>query len=174
MCIRDSRKIAITNAANEVTRQSWNLRNELLQTTDAASRSVKRKYDEGGNQTFGLFQRDYQPRKAAVYLHNLTTILADQGSSVVPPGQLHYAISDQPGTTHELLLQKSDGTFWLVVWSERLKGADEVTVQFRRSYAAVKVYDPTVGTVPVETSGRIESLKLTLSDHPLILAFTQE
>ncbi len=29
---------------------------------------------------------------------------------------------------HEMLLQKSDGTFELVVWGERLKGTDEVTV----------------------------------------------
>ena len=36
--------------------------------------------DEGGNQRFGFFQADYTPRKAAVYLHNLTTILADNGS----------------------------------------------------------------------------------------------
>ena len=35
--------------------------------------------DEGGNQSFGFFKSDYTPRKAAVYLHNLTTILADQG-----------------------------------------------------------------------------------------------
>ena len=36
--------------------------------------------DEGGNQSFGFFRADYTPRKAAVYLHNLTTILADRGS----------------------------------------------------------------------------------------------
>lgn len=129
--------------------------------------------DEGGNQTFGFFRPDYQPRKAAVYLHNLTTILADQGSRV-PPGQLHYSIPDQPGTTHELLLQKSDGSFWLVVWSERLKGADEVTVHFSRSYPAVKVYDPTAGTEPIQTSGKVESLKLTLSDHPVMITLAQE
>ena len=35
--------------------------------------------DEGGNQSFGFFKPDYTPRKAAVYLHNLTTILADRG-----------------------------------------------------------------------------------------------
>ncbi len=34
--------------------------------------------DEGGNQSFGFFKPDYTPRKAAVYLHNLTTILADR------------------------------------------------------------------------------------------------
>lgn len=129
--------------------------------------------DEAGNQTFGFFRRDYQPRKAAVYLHNLTTILADQGSPV-RPGQLHYSIPDQPGTTHDLLLQKSDGTFWLVVWSERLKGSDEVTVHFDRSHPALKVYDPTAGTAPVQALGRFDSLKLTLSDHPLIITSVQE
>jgi hypothetical protein len=33
--------------------------------------------DEGGNQSFGFYKADYSPRKAAIYLHNLTTILAD-------------------------------------------------------------------------------------------------
>jgi hypothetical protein len=33
--------------------------------------------DEDGNQSFGFYQADYSPRKAAIYLHNLTTILAD-------------------------------------------------------------------------------------------------
>ena len=49
--------------------------------------------DEGGNQSFGFFKPDYTPRKAAVYLHNLTTILADQGlrrqarpTELLPPG----------------------------------------------------------------------------------------
>jgi hypothetical protein len=124
--------------------------------------------DEGGNQTFGFFRPDYQPRKAAVYLHNLTTILADQGTPV-PPGQLHYSIPDQPGTVHELLLQKSNSSFGLVVWSERLEGADEVTVRFRRDYGAVRVYDPTAGAEPIQTLGMADSLKLTLSDHPFII-----
>ncbi len=87
--------------------------------------------DEGGNQSFGFFKPDYTPRKAAVYLHNLTTILADQGS-LAKPGRLSYSIPEQPATVHEMLLQKSDGTFELVVWGERLKGADDVTVRLGR------------------------------------------
>ena len=71
---------------------------------------------------------------------------------------------------HEMLLQKSDGTFALVVWSERLKGADEVTVHLGGTYPTVKVYDPTIGTEPVQTHRGVDALKLTLSDHPLILA----
>jgi hypothetical protein len=125
--------------------------------------------DEGGNQTFGFFKTDYTPRKAAEYLHNLTTILADRGT-VARPGQVNYAIAEQPATVHDLLLEKSDGTFALVVWGERVKGADEVTVRLGRTYPAVKVYDPTVGTEPVQDRGQVESLKLTLSDHPLVIA----
>jgi hypothetical protein len=125
--------------------------------------------DEAGNQSFGFFKPDYKPRKAAVYLHNLTTILADTGAPG-KPGQLKYSIPEQPATVHEMLLQKSDGTFELVVWNERLKGADEVTVQLGDTYSEVKVYDPTTGTEPVQTHRGVRSLKLTLSDHPLIVA----
>jgi hypothetical protein len=125
--------------------------------------------DEGGNQTFGFFKPDYTPRKAAVYLHNLTTILADRGA-LARPGRLKYSILEQPATVHEMLLQKSDGTFELVVWSERLKGADDVTVNLGSKCPTVKVYDPTIGTEPVQTHRNVNSLKLTMSDHPLIIA----
>ena len=124
--------------------------------------------DEGGNQSFGFFTSDYAPRKAAVYLHNLTTILADRGS-LVNPGRLDYSLSEQPSTVHEMLLQKSDGTLELVMWNERLKGADDVSVNLGGTYKAVKVFDPTIGTEPIQTYGEAESLKLTLSDHPLII-----
>jgi hypothetical protein len=125
--------------------------------------------DEGGNQSFGFFKRDYTPRKAALYLHNLTTIVADAGS-LAKPGRLNYSIQEQPASVHEMLLQKSDGTFLLVVWGERLKGSDLVTVNLGGSYPAVKVYDPTMGVAPIETHVGANSLKLTLSDHPFIIA----
>jgi hypothetical protein len=125
--------------------------------------------DEGGNQSFGFFKSDYTPRKAAVYLHNLTTILADRGT-VAKPTRVSYDLPEQPPTVHELLLEKSDGTLALVVWGERVKGADEVTVQLGRGYPAVKLYDPTVGTEPVQNLGKAESVKLTVSDHPLVIA----
>jgi hypothetical protein len=108
-----------------------------------------------------------------VYLHNLTAILADQGS-LAKPGQLNYSIPEQPATVHEILLQKSDGTFELVVWNERLKGADEVTVHLGGMYPEVKVCDPTIGTEPIQTHRGLNSLKLTLSDHPLIIAIAQK
>ena len=46
--------------------------------------------DEGGNQSFGFFKPDYTPRKAGVYLHNLTTILGDN-RTLASAGQLDYS-----------------------------------------------------------------------------------
>lgn len=124
--------------------------------------------DESGNQQFGFYKTDYTPRKAAVYLHNLTTILADHDSGKAP-GRLAYSIPDPPDTVHDLLLQKSDGTFALVVWDEKISGSDSVAVHLGGTHRSVQVYDPTVGTDPVQTLDSASSLTLTLSDHPEII-----
>jgi hypothetical protein len=125
--------------------------------------------DEEGNQTFGFFRPDYTPRKAAHFLHNLTTILADEGK-LAEPGQLDFTIANQPETVHDLLLQRSDGTFQLVLWGERLRGEDRVTLRFDRTQATIEVYNPTVGVEPVQRTSGVDSLELTLSDHPLIIS----
>jgi len=124
--------------------------------------------DESGNQSYGLFKKDYTPRKAAVYLHNFTAILADSGK-VATAGQLDYTIAHEPVTVHDMLLQHSDGAFQLIVWDERLKGTDKVTVSFGAPHAAVTIYDPTIGTDAVKTYNHVSSLDLVLSNHPLIL-----
>src|SRR5712672_2063632 len=126
---------------------------------------------EDGNQSFGFYQADYSPRKAAIYLHNLTTILADKGT-LAKPGQLDFSIANQPNTVHELLLQHSDGTFQLIVWGERLSGQDRVTVHLGVTRASVRIYDPTTGVEPVQTPTNVSSLELTLSDHPIVITIS--
>jgi len=129
---------------------------------------LRDRVDEAGNQQFGFYKPDYTPRKAAVYLHNLTTILADRGA-LAKPGSLRYAIPGEPATMHDMLLQKSSGAFEMVVWGERVQGTSRVTVQLPGPPASVRVYDPTVGTAPTQTLRRINSLTLSLSDHPVII-----
>ncbi|BDI29500.1 hypothetical protein CCAX7_15510 [Capsulimonas corticalis] len=129
---------------------------------------LRDRVDEAGNQQFGFYKPDYSPRKAAVYLHNLTAILADNGAAR-KPGKLGYAIPDEPATVHDLLLQKSGGAWELIVWGEQIEGASSVTVHLGGVYGLVKVYDPTVGADPVLTYHQINAVPLTLSDHPLIV-----
>ena len=124
--------------------------------------------DESGNQTFGLYRRDYTPRKAAIYLHNLTTILADKGTAT-NAGKLDYSITNQPETVHDMLLQKSDGTMVLMVWDERISGTDNVTVKLGGTQGTVNLYDPTIGTEVTQSLRTVDVVNLTLSDHPIII-----
>src|SRR5665213_1447934 len=126
--------------------------------------------DEGGNQSFGLYRSDYSPRKAAFYLHNLTTILADNGVTT-PRGLLDFTIIDQPKTVHDLLLQNSDGHFQLIVWDERLSGQDRVKVDLGATRKSIKIFDPTIGVEPVQAMD-VNFLELVLSDHPIVLSIS--
>jgi hypothetical protein len=124
--------------------------------------------DAGGSDAgYGMFERDYHPKKSATYLHNLTAILADHG--VAKPGELAYSIPNPPATVHELLLQKGDGVFELVVWSEKASGSSDVVMELGAVHAALNVYDPTIGTAPVQTFSNVRSVPLTLSDHPVVI-----
>jgi hypothetical protein len=124
--------------------------------------------DEEGNQTFGFFRPDYSARKAAFYLHNLTAILVDRGT-LGTPGRLDYAIESQPRTVHDLLLQRSDGIFQLVIWGERLVGEDKVTVRLGVGKPSVRIYDPTRGVEPIQRLTDADSVELVLSDHPVVV-----
>ncbi len=129
---------------------------------------LRDRVDEGGNQRFGFYKPDYTPRKAAVYLHNLTTILADAGS-IEAPATLNYSIPVQPATVHDLLLQKSDGRLELVVWDERLTGVDTVTVDLGATHPKVTIYDPTVGTKATRSLAKARSVTLRMSNHPFVI-----
>ncbi len=75
-----------------------------------------------------------------------------------------------PATVHDLLLQKSEGTFDLVVWGERFTGgSDNVTVNLGATHPTVEIYDPTVGAASTQTLTDIRSIGLTLSDHLVIV-----
>lgn len=124
--------------------------------------------DAGGSDAgYGMFEGDYRPKKSATYLHNLTSILSDDGEAKLE--RLDYTILNKPATVHDLLLQKSHGIFALVMWSEKAEGTNRVTVDLGRSHAWLKLYDPTISTHPIETFTDVGSVSLTLSDHPVIL-----
>src|SRR6266851_3109442 len=119
--------------------------------------------------SFGFYKDDYTTaRKSAVYMHNLTSILADKGT-MSSLKTLYYSIPKQPETTHDLLLQKSDNKLELVMWSERVNGQNDVMVNFDRSYQSVFVYDPTIGPSPIRSLRNVSSVSLTLSNHPMII-----
>jgi len=72
-------------------------------------------------------------------------------------------------TVHDLLLQKNNGTFDLLVWNEQLHGSANVTVNLLDGPAAIRIFDPTLGTAAIQNLAKTSSIALTLSNHPLIL-----
>ncbi len=130
---------------------------------------LRDRVDEAGNQKFGFYKPDYTPRLSAIYLHNLTTILADSGK-LTKPGKLYYSLVEEPATVHHLLVEKSDGEFDLIVWDERLSGEDNITVNFGNSHSIVKLFDPTVGTQQLKNFEKCKSIQLVLSDHPIVIS----
>jgi hypothetical protein len=122
---------------------------------------------EGSAGDQGLYHGT-MPKLAATYLHNMTTILCDD-YPIAKPGSLTYVIPHGPATVHSLLLQKSNGRFELLVWNERVRDSDVVTVDLGALQKTVKVYDITSGTAPIRTLTQVASVQLTLSDHAMII-----
>ena len=125
-------------------------------------------HDHPGDGAWGLFHNDYTPKLSANYLHNLTTILADHSTSFTP-AKLNYSIPSKPVTVHELLMQKSSGTFELAVWGEQVKGTNELVVNLGATFPSAKVYDPTLRTEAIRTLSHVNSVSLSVSDHAFVI-----
>ncbi len=77
---------------------------------------------------FGLLHNDLTPKPTYTALQNLISLLNDPGSNFTP-ASLDYTLTVTPPAgynltqdVHNLLLQKRDGTFYLVLWHEISNG----------------------------------------------------
>ncbi len=131
---------------------------------------------------FGLLRNDFSKKPAAVATERLIGLLADKGSKF-SPASLDYSVSGAPSTAQQLLLQKRDGSFYLVMWnrvsvwntSNRIDvdPADvAVTVRLNQPVASAEVYEPNVSAGPVATSANPSSLKLSLSERVMVVKLT--
>ncbi|QPF90257.1 Ig-like domain-containing protein [Bradyrhizobium commune] len=130
---------------------------------------------------FGLFNNDGSPKLVATAIHNLTTILNDPSASQpFTPGTLGYSLDNLPTSAQQLLLEKHNGTFDLVLWDEHViwdptkqkeiaSPTSDVTVNLGKSYAVVYVYDPLVGSSPIATYTNVSQIHVSLTDHPLVI-----
>jgi hypothetical protein len=134
--------------------------------------------DESSTSPFGLFNSDWTPKPGATAIHNLTTILQGAGTGSAT-GTLNYSVSGLPATGYSLLLGSST-TFDIAVWIDATvynpKTATDIaapgytaTVNLGATFAKVAVYDPMTGTTPIATYSNASSLKISVTDHPLIV-----
>lgn len=74
--------------------------------------------DEVSSPGYGLLHSDLTPKPAFTALQNLLALLNDAGGESFIPGSLQYSISGGVPQLNHLLIQKHDGSFWLVLWLE--------------------------------------------------------
>jgi hypothetical protein len=74
---------------------------------------------------FGLLHSNLSPKPAFTALASLISLLEEPNAPAFSAGALSYAVSAQPSGTltrthyvHDLLLQKSGGDFYLLLWHE--------------------------------------------------------
>ena len=74
--------------------------------------------DEVSSPGYGLLRSDGTEKPAFIALKGLLNLLSDPGTNFTP-GKLSYSISGGDASLSHTLLQKRDGSFWLVLWSEQ-------------------------------------------------------
>ena len=134
-----------------------------------------------GDDGYGLFDENNNPKLAATGIHNLAAILADTGAtaSTFTPTPLNYSLSGLPSTGNSLEMSKSDGTTDIAVWAEpqlwnaatksEVAPSSQIATLNLGAAHQVSVYDPLAGTMPVATYASTSSIQLQVTDHPLIV-----
>jgi hypothetical protein len=172
-----------TNSASGVS-QAVQAQDDVKILLDAYSSGVSTTYlyellDEKSDPTdansemhYGLFNYDNTPKLAATAIHNLTTILADTGSSAktFTPSTLAWSATNLPTTAKTMLTEKSNGAFDLAIWNEpATEGLATVTLNLGATYKTVKVFDPITHSVASETFTDVSKISLNLRDNALII-----
>jgi hypothetical protein len=129
---------------------------------------------------FGLVRNDGSRKPAFVALRNLLTILADNGSA---SGKLDYSLQcpECPEPLRKVLLRKSTGAYYLVVWRESSVWNRDTRTDITNDprYADLKlaspskleVFDPAQSTTPIDTTTSA-SHRIALSDRMTIIKIT--
>jgi hypothetical protein len=138
--------------------------------------------DEVSSPGYGLLHGDLSPKPAFNAVKNLLDLLADPGASGFTPGSLQYSISGGGASLNRLLLQKSDGSFLLVLWLEKSSwdaanavpvavAAQSITLNLTDSYFAATSYqfDTTGNSTPSTPSMDENSTSLSVTDQLTIV-----
>jgi hypothetical protein len=91
-------------------------------THRAASSDAYELVDEGSDgayeNSFGLVDSSFNPKIAYNAVSSFTSLLADNGGTNFALSPMSYSLANTGTNTREILLQKSDGSMWLVVWEQ--------------------------------------------------------
>jgi hypothetical protein len=128
-----------------------------------------------------LFNPDNSAKPVAVALHDLTSILnGNAGNANLTTASLNPTFSGLPATGADLILQKPNGAYDIVVWAEpqiwnAAKGVEvgapteTVTVNLGHLFQNVSIFDPMVSASPTKTLHNVQTVQIQVTDHPVII-----
>ena len=137
-------------------------------------------------QNFGLLRFDLSEKPAYTVMKNLIELIEEPAFESFSPGALDYTLEFSPrgATLHHTLLEKSDGTYYLLLWNEvaswNLTSQTDiananvpVTVRLHERFDEARVYRPGSSSDPIATYANPESLNLLVPDEILVLELRQ-
>ncbi len=128
---------------------------------------------------WGLIRANGSEKPGFIVLKNLIAELGDKTKTAnLQP--LAWSISLDDAHIHHLLLQKSDGTYDLVLWQEipsyDLQGhtdiknsALSVALTLERTARNITIYDPVIQAKPVHTWNDVKTVPLEIPDYPVVV-----
>ena len=158
-----------TNSVDQVSAAKWS----LDAVFDGVKENVVKTYFyalfNDGSGAFGLMNDALTPKPAGAAIHNLVALLADPGATAATftSTALAFTVSNDDDT---VLLQKSDGSYWLAIWNEKI-GPHSTTVSFGTAASRLQVFDPLAGTGGGQSASNTSSITLSVPDHPVLLEF---
>jgi hypothetical protein len=128
-------------------------------------------HKEDREANFGLVRNDLSPKPAYTALQNLLKLTADPGAAF-KPGALSYTVEGAPTDLRQVLLQKRDGRFYLLLWRDvsiydriaekTLPVANDALTVRLATPATVTSYRPSTSAAPVATRSGVTEVPLSL------------
>jgi hypothetical protein len=131
---------------------------------------------------FGILRADGMPKPAFAAVKNLIALVADPGPAFTP-GSFRCTFSSECPSVNHLLLQKRDGRFELLLWTnapaydtkakhDLAVPPQSVVARFDRPIRTARTYLPLCGAGPVQESSGTDRLAVEVPDHLLVLEIT--
>ncbi len=84
------------------------------------------------------------------------------------PGSLSYNLSGTQSTDNSILIEKSNGSFWIGLWNEG-GTTHTVTVTLPSAASEIEVFDPVTGTSSIASASNASSIAVSLGGDPLLI-----
>lgn len=133
---------------------------------------------------YGLLRNDLSEKPAFTTLKNMIALLKDPGDSFAP-GALDYSLSGDLSNVRQILLQKRDNRFYLLLWQaaesfdpnarvDRVVPNRAITLNVPATINQVRAFLPKHGQAAINTYNNQLTINLSVPDGMMIVELTPE